>query len=189
METMELQCQDPQVFQAVWARVMEGKPNPIVPRHPPSTTRGCAVPPDHPVFCFGDTEQGNFLQQACQANQDSQEEYRKLEKQVPQRLKPQVSALLQGRKRQKSQLETAYFLLTGQVVALSPVEYAPMPADQRLRQRFRQAQQWQVAFQKQAHVTGDSCFTSLYLLLETGMKEEVLALHDLVEAVFWLRNR
>lgn len=195
-----LQCQDPAVFQAVWARVMEGKPNPIalkpiqtpaIPQQTANQSKDLLYRQAETLPCLGAEDQASFLSSALFASLQTLEEFRKLEKQLPQKLKPALLPLVSARKKQFNQLETAYFLLMGENTPYpSTLDCpAPVPADQRLRHCFRQAQIWQGLYQKSAFQTQDSCLTSLYLLLESAMKEEVHSLHQLVEGLFWLRNR
>ncbi len=174
-------------FEAVWSRVMAGKPNPIV------SAREKCVPspkPEAQYPCFGEASAQDFLLQAVKACLEALEDFQKLEKQLPQKLKPAVLTLSTARKKQLNQLDTAYFLLTGQQASppMTLAQSAPVPADQRLRHRFRQAQQWQSLFQKQAFTTEDACLTTLFLNLELAMKEELTRLHSLVEAVFWMKQ-
>lgn len=200
----ELQCQDPKVFEAVWARVMEGKPNPIALKQ----TRPIQTPaipqetgnqskdllyrsPPETVPCLGLESQAPFLLEALCACYLALEAFGKLEKQLPQKLKPALIPLVSARKKQFNQLETAYFLLTGENASIpaSLTLPAPVPADARLRHCFRQAQLWQGYYQKSAFQVEDPCLTSLYLMLESAMKEEVKEIHALVEGVFWGRRR
>ncbi len=187
-----LQCQDPAVFEAVWGRVMAGKPNPIAVGRGdvPAKVAPSAVK-ENPLPCLDAEEEREFLEKALLSTLETLEEFGKLEKQLPQKLKPALAPLYSARKKEFNQLETAYFLLMGENTPYpSTLDYAvPVPADKRLRHCFRQAQRWQGEFQKSALRTGDSCLTSLYLMLETAMKEEVLGLHALVEGLFWLKNR
>lgn len=145
------------------------------------------------ILCFGEKSGKNLLAQGILATLEAMEEYKKLEKQLPQKLKPQVQELCGKRKKQLNQLETAYFLLVGEDFLLNhpdTLEYIhqkPVPADQRLRRRFREAQIWQGIYQKGAYTSQDSYLTTLFLDLELGMKEETREVHRLVEALFWMK--
>lgn len=176
-------------FEAVWSRVMDGKPNPIVSARVKAKERP-APKQEEKYPCFGEESAQDFLKQAVKSCLEALEDFRKLEKQLPQKLKPAVQTLTTARKKQLNQLDTAYFLLTGQQASppMTLEQSAPVPADQRLRHRFRQAQQWQGLFQKQAFTTEDACLTTLFLNLEMAMKEELTRLHSLVEAVFWMKQ-
>lgn len=188
----ELICPDQATFASVWARVMEGKPNPIVVGASPQKQPPKAPSGEKPkAFCFADPKEEPLLQEALLASGTAVEDFRKLEKQLPQSLKPLVHGLITRRKKEFNQIETALFLLTGEKTPLPHTTEIPIPvaADRRLRQRFLLAQEWQRRYQKAAFQTEDSCLTTLFLQLESALKEEVKTLHTLVEEVFWLKNR
>lgn len=196
-----LVCQDQEKFEAVWARVMEGKPNPIIVKKTKETTCTGTITPEssikkeEKILCFGEQSAQTLLAQGISAQVKALEDMKKLEKQLPQSLKPQVVCLITQRKKQLNQLETAYFLLVGEDYRINhpeTLEYIhpkPVPADLRLRHLFREAQVWQAIYQKAAFSSFDSCLTTLFLQLESALKEEVISLHTLVEAVFWLRHK
>lgn len=188
MNHTTLQCQDPIVFQSVWERVMKDKPNPIVIGSAPKKPVPTPVPTQVPPLCFGELQQADILEKALVATVDSLEDFQKLEKQLPHRCKSALHPLIQQCKKRKNQLDTAYFLLKGEYYTNYHPQTTPVPADQRLRHRFIQGQKWQVIYQKTAFACEDSCLTSLFLLLELAMKEEVLALHSLIETVIWLKH-
>ncbi len=168
-EPWALACPDQATFEKVWGRVMAGKPNPIV------VGKACEKPtiPQEAegLPCFGQESEGAFLTQAIESNAAALEDYEKLDRQLPQKLKPTLQPLVQARKKAENQLTSAYFLLTGtEFHPVQSLEYPiPVPADQRLRHRFQEAQRWQGRYQKQAVYTQDTCLTSLYCLLEQGM--------------------
>lgn len=189
-----LLCQDEVKFQEVWTRVMHGNPNPI------SIGRPKENPPQNQtqkekILCFGDTSAKILLQESLQNNSIALEDYEKLTRQLPQKLRPQIQEIEKQRKIQQNQVETAYFLLTGidylqsAPNSLSYTHPQPIPADKRLRQRFREAQIWQGLYQKAAFSTQDSCLTTLFLQLEQAMKEETTLIHHLVESLFWMKHR
>lgn len=176
---------------------------------PPSPCTSCSLPMDFTIIdkdsqkeecqatmpCFGDKSQKKMLEQAIFATLDGIEDYKKLENQLPPPLKGEICSLCHEKKKARNQLETAYFLLTGEdFLENTPqtTEYihpTPVPADKRLRHRFREAQKWQSIYQKLAFQCQDSCFTTLYLGLERATKEEVATLHKVVEEMFSLKNK
>lgn len=188
MEPKErLECQDPEIFQSVWSRVMGGNSSPIALRSTPDLPP--VAPATSQLFCFGQEGGKSVLEEGMWSCADALEDFRKLEKQLPQKLKSSLLPLVQSRKKGYNQLETAYFLMVGENYTITLEESPPVPADQRLRHRFQQGQQWQQRYQEAAFRSQDSCLTTLFLQLEQVMKEEVSGLHQLVQAVFWLKNQ
>ncbi len=189
-ETEVLRLQDEERFRAVWERVMEGKPNPIMVGTLEKRQTSPPKPAPPTYSCFGDMSAKENLALALGASSMALEEYQKLERQLPQKLKSALYSLLKDSKKEYNQLESAYFLLTGESYppAKSLVQSPPVPADRRLRQRFLAAQKGQSNYQKWAFSSDDSCFTSLFLQLELQKKEEVTALQKLIQEFFWLRD-
>lgn len=214
-----LSCTDPATFEAVWSRVMQGKTSPItlketattplvtaclpsIPANP--TTPDIPTIPDipaRPTFpsedtilpCFGEFSVKNLLETAILSALDGLEAYKKLERQLPYKLKASLLDSLNQRKKILNQLETAYFLLVGEDFLLSHpsttefIYSPPVPADQRIRTLFRQTQELQLLFKKSALETEDVCFTTLFLQLDKELKEEISTLHRILESLFWLR--
>lgn len=183
------------VFQQIWERVMEGRPNPIVPKYgkktpssPPLSPKPEPIPPEN---CVPKPSEAEFLVNALLSTQACLLDYEKLEKQLPSSLKQQGTLGLHRCKEQYIQLETAYFLGTGEdSPQQSPKLHSnPLPAHLRLRHLFLQAQQWQSAYQRSAFDSQDSRLTGLYLKLELEKKEEVSALQGLLLELFSLRHR
>ncbi|MFI3254855.1 MAG: hypothetical protein R3Y63_11040 [Eubacteriales bacterium] len=187
-EEKVLRLQDEERFQAVWERVMEGKPNPIMV----GTVEKKITPPmvATKISCFGDMSAKDHLETALSASSLALGDYQKLEKQLPQKLKSALYPLIKEVKREYNQLESAFFLLTGEShpPTGSLLQSPPVAADKRLRERFLAAQVGQSNYQKWAFASQDSCFTTLFLQLEIQKKEEVQALQKLIQEFFWLRD-
>lgn len=174
-------------------------PNLPNPPSPPSCEQlESSKPPKEnhvPLPCFDDKKSQPFLEEAILATMIAMEDYKKLERQVPLTLKNTLVSLSLQKRKQRNQLETAYFLLTGEdFLKNTPntTEYihpSPTVPQTRLRYRFREAQKWQSLYQKAAFRSEDSCLTSLYLQLESTEKEEVTILHTMVEELFCINHK
>lgn len=217
-------CTDPEAFEQVWSRVMGGRSSqitvksfacenettaeqqrPLLPEESmallPRITeeRPCSpmVPEENmPTLpCFGEISLKTLLETAILATVDGLEAYKKLERQLPLKLKPILLESLLKRKKVLNQLETSYFLLVGedflaQYPATTEHLYSPpVPADQRLRTLFRKTQELQLLFKQSALETEDVCFTTLFLQVDKELKEEISTLHRLLESLFWLRSK
>lgn len=174
---------------------------PNLPIPPSSPSCGQSVSPtppkeSHPPLpCFDDKKSQTFLEEAILSTVVAIEDYKKLERQLPLNLKNTLLSLSLQKRKQRNQLETAYFLLTGEdFLKNTPntTEYihpTPIAPQKRLRYRFREAQKWQSLYQKAAFRSEDSCLTSLYLQLESSEKEEVTILHAMVEELFCINHK
>lgn len=199
--SQELTLTDQDAFSSVWNRVMKGRESPIVvgtsvkiAQATPNVTKKISTPSEEKLLCFGEISSQNLLGECILTCSAAVEDYLKLNKQLPQKLKTQSIHLEQQRKQELNQLETAFFLTTGEnFLKMNPktLEFtpsAPLTPEQRLRLRFQDAQRSQAIYQKAALQSYDSCLTTLFLQLEVAMKEEVAALHALTQEYFWQKQ-
>lgn len=151
------------------------------------------LPETTPLPCFGAISVKSLLETALLTTLEGLDAYKKLERQLPYKLKGTLLESLNQRKKILNQLETAYFLLVGEdFLSQNPnttefIYSPPIPADQRIRGLFRQTQELQLLFKKSALETEDVCFTTLFLQLDIELKEEISTLHRILESLFWLR--
>lgn len=202
-----LVCEDEQQFESVWARVMgnqesaivvgrastEGREGMISGLVPSSVTVTKTCEQGETVLpCFGDLSCRGFLEYALSQSALAVERFCQVERQVSGKWKGTVRELVEARKKEMNQLETAYFLLTGLEApnkSLDTLEYHhPVSVSAGLRTCFQEAQKWQGLYQKAAFQTKDHCLTTLFLQLEQERKEEVAQVKQLVEALFWAKS-
>ncbi len=193
-----LEIADQRKFQQVWERVMKGKPNPIVVGSSGSASQGqsgttpsvcTAETSDLP--CFGVVGESGYVETALGYGRAAVEDYEKLQRQIPRELLGKVQELAVTGKGAVCQLETAYFLLTGDLLPTAnqnaPTALSP---EQRLRKLFRDRQSLQLYYQKTAFLTKDSCVTTLFLQQELALREEVQKIQALlVEFFCWKEKR
>ncbi len=177
----DIRITEEEKFQRVWERVMEGKPNPIA--------CGRGKESKNTMPCYGDISAKDFLASAITACHVALAEYVKLNKQVPKQCKSVVEEMILAVKTEKTQLETAYFLITGEEchAPTTFAQLAPMSWENRIRELFYHGQLWQDKYQKQAFLVEDSCLTSLYLQLEREKRQEVSGLKALMETLFGMK--
>lgn len=194
---------DPELFAAVWSRVMEGRESPIAlgtAKIQSKPEKSLPLPAKNPVptlkvtekiLCYGEAVEKGPLSEYISICINSTYEYEKLSTQLPQSLKSTGQALGKQKMEVLSQLETAYFLCFSENIQDIPrntAQSGPKSLEQRLRALFRQAQIDQTAYQKSALSSQDSCLTTLFLQLELTAREEVSALQALTLEHFRLKQ-
>lgn len=171
---------DQAAFERVWRRVMpQDRPDcpftlsepELTPTAPPQPLVRAAMAPapvsgpvPQPVPCLGEASLGELsgLEARMEKTAQAQREYRALERRSGRR--GLFSTLAAEKNRQLRRLNAAYFLISGQNYAPTPVGESSLPKNNALalRERFRAEQLEAAALMEAAQSAADPCVAQLY---------------------------